>query len=195
MGLDTIRQVILDEAKAEAAHILQGARKAAQERTSAGKGRIDDESERLFRSRTQAIQDGFSRGLIQLKGNAGKEILARRGQIVRSVFAMAREELLSRPPDEYGRLMGRLLERAAGEFAGRVRIHPDDRQVFGTVLSEFNKDRGARGRIMVDEAEPLPVRGGFVFVTQDFEVDQTLETLLRELEQELLPIIAKELFS
>ena len=195
MGFDKIREVILAEAQAEADHILEGAKRAADELLAAASARIDEETERAFRARTQAIDDELNRDLIRFKGSAGKQVLARRGEILRSVFARARGEILGWPPAEYGRLMGRLLEKSCGGTGGRLRIHPDDAPVFEAALSGINRDRGSQELLEIDGGRPLPQRGGFVFVTPEYEVDQTLDTLLRDLEQELLPVIAGELFT
>ena len=195
MGFDKIREVILAEAQAEAAHILEGAKRAAEEHLNTARARIDDEAVRAFRARAQAIDDDFNRTLIQYKGNAGKQVLARRGEILQSVFAMARGEILGWPPEDYGRLMRRLLERAACGTGGRLRIHSEDEAVFEAVLSGINKDRGLQELVEIDKERHLPERGGFVFITPEYEVDQTLATLLRDLEQELLPVIAGELFA
>lgn len=195
MGFNKIREVILAEAQAEAAHILDGAKRAADEHLHAARARIDDEAARAFRARAQAVDDELNRDLIQFKGNAGKQVLARRGEILRSVFTAARREILGWSPEEYGRLMGRLLEKAAAGTGGRVRIHSEDAPVFETVLSGINKDRGMRELVEIDGERRLPERGGFVFITSEYEVDQTLATLLRDLEQDMLPIIAGELFA
>ena len=195
MGFNKIREVILAEAQAEAAHILEGARRAADEHLGAARARIDDETERTFRARVQAIDDELNRALIQFKGNAGKQVLARRGEILQSVFTRARNEILGWPSEDYGRLMGRLLEKASGGAGGRIRIHPEDASVFETVLPGINKDRDRQGLVEIDRERPLPERGGFVFITSEYEVDQTLATLLRDLEQDMLPVIAGELFA
>jgi len=41
----------------------------------------------------------------------------------------------------------------------------------------------------------LAERGGFVFVSEGFEVDQTLGTLLEDIQRELAPHIAAEMFA
>lgn len=195
MGFDKIRGVILDEAKAEAAHIIEGAKRSAEQHVREACARIDDEMERTYRTRVQAIDDEFNRSQIQFKGNAGKQVLARRGEILHKVFAMARGDLLTMPSSEYGAIMGRLLERSAGKSGGRLRIHPEDTEVFTAILAGMNESRDAADQVVLDGEHPLTERGGFVLVTAEFEIDQTLDTLLRDLEQEMTPVIAGELFA
>jgi len=49
-------------------------------------------------------------------------------------------------------------------------------------------------KITLDRNDWLPKRGGFIFVSADFEVDQTLDTMLQDIEHDMLPAIASELF-
>lgn len=195
MGFDKIREVVLAEAKAEADHILEGAKRAADEQLGAARARIDADAERSFQARVRAIDDELNRALVQFKGSAGKQVLARRGEILKAVFSAARDEILSWPAREYEEFMERLLRKAAGNMGGKLRIHPEDAFVFERVLSSFNKDRNRHEPVVVDDTDPLPKRGGFVFVTKEFEIDRTLATLLLDLEHEMLPVIAGELFS
>ena len=90
--------------------------------------------------------------------------------------------------------MGRLLERAAGDLGGSLRIHPKDSAVFTKILASFNAGREKAKQIVLDESKPLPEQGGFVFVGGTFEVDQTLDALLKDMEYELAPRIAAEVF-
>lgn len=195
MGFDKIREVVLAEAKAEADHILEGAKRAAEEQLGAARARIDAEAERSFQARVRAIDDELNRTLIQFKGSAGKQVLARQGEILRAVFDAARGEILSWPAREYAEFMERLLRKSAGNMGGMLRIHPDDAAVFERVLSSFNRDRNRHELVVVDDTDPLPERGGFVLVTKEFEIDRTLATLLLDLEHEMLPDIAGDLFA
>ena len=90
--------------------------------------------------------------------------------------------------------MQRLIEQAVGQRGGALRVHGEDVAVFIAVADEVNKHRDPDNRLRIDAEQHLPERGGFVFVSTDFEIDQSLRTILNEIEHELLPAIAKELF-
>jgi V/A-type H+-transporting ATPase subunit E len=193
MGLEKIRQAILSEAKAEAKRIIDDANKNRVSFLKSQKEATEQESDRLCKLRMQAIEEEYNRNLIQLKGMAGKQILDKRNALLKSLFEKAKKEILGWPSEEYARVMKRLIEKAGGNQEGKIRLHPADKDVFQKVLSELNEGRGDP-RITLDQSSSLPERGGFIFVTVNFEVDQTLDTMLKDIEHDMLPGIASELF-
>ncbi len=141
----------------------------------------------------QGIEEEYNRKLIHLKGAAGKQILDKRNVLLKSLFEKAKAEILAWPPDRYGRIMRQMIETAAGNLGGRIRVHPEEREAFERILGEMN-ERRRDSPVTLDQTVFLPERGGFVFVSTDFEMDHTLDTMLRQIEYELLPTIASELF-
>jgi vacuolar-type H+-ATPase subunit E/Vma4 len=193
MGLEKIRQAVLVEAKTEATHIIDSAKKTAASLLKSQKGAAEQEHDRHCRLRMQAIEDEVNRKLIQFKGAAGKQVLDKRNALLKSLFENAKMEILTWPPERYARVMGRIIEKVAGGYAGMLRVHAGDKDVFTKVLSKLNEGRGV-ATITLDPSHSLPERGGFIFASADFEVDQTLETILKEIEHDLLPAIAADLF-
>jgi len=193
MGLEKIRHAVLSEAKAEATHIIESARKKNSDFLTSQKKAAEQEFDRLRKFRTQAIEDEYSRKLIQLQGAAGKQILDKRNILLKSLFERAKHEILDWPPAQYAKVMRRLVENAAGKLEGKIRVHPDEKDLFEKILSELNEGRGD-AKITLDRNDWLPKRGGFIFVSADFEVDQTLDTMLQDIEHDMLPAIASELF-
>jgi V/A-type H+/Na+-transporting ATPase subunit E len=193
MGLDRIRQSVLADAKNEAARILESAKRGRVELLRSRKEAAEEESGRLCGLRMQAIEEECNRKLIQLKGAASKQILDKRNALLRSLFDRAKEEILAWPPEKYGRVMRQLIEKTAASAEGKIRVHPEEADLFQKVLFEVNQDRAGE-KIVFDPTAPLTAKGGFIFVSADFEVDQTLDTRLKEVEHELLPSIAADLF-
>ncbi len=193
MGLEKIRQSVLAEARAEAARLIDAANKNNAAFLKSQKETTEQEFDRLCRLRMQAIEEEYNRKLIQLKGAASKRILDKRNILLKSLFERARREVLAWPPEQYARVMERLIENAAGEIEGKIRVHTDEMELFEKVLSGLNRSRG-NAKVTLDRGAPLPERGGFIFVSASFEVDQTLGTMLKDIEHDMLPAIASELF-
>ncbi len=193
MGFEKISRAVLAEAKNEATTIIDGAKKSRGDFLKLKKEAAEQEFDRLCKLRMQAIEEEYNRKLIQIKGAAGKQILDQRNALLRSLFEKAKKEILDWPSEKYARVMGRLMEGAVGSQEGKIRVHREDQDVFRKVLSELNEGRGET-KITLDQSTPLPERGGFIFVGADFEVDQTLDTMLKDIEHDMLPAIASELF-
>jgi V/A-type H+-transporting ATPase subunit E len=194
MALDNIRQAVLETARKEADRILEAARKNAQAKLAAGEEAARQDAARRYQAEARAIDEDNARRLIQYRGGANKRLLELRNARLREVFDDARRQILAWPRDEYAAAMRALLERATADAAGDVRVHPDDRPLFAELIEDLNRGRTDLQQLRLDATNPLPERGGFVFVGIDFEVDQTLGTLLADLEHELSPAIAAELF-
>ena len=193
MGLEKIRESVLAEARAEAARIIDDAKRKNAAVLKSQKEVSELEFDRRCRVRMQAIEEEYSRKLIQLKGTASKQILDKRNILLKSLFEGAKHEILAWPPEQYAKVMGRLIENAGGKIEGRIRVHPGEKDLFEKILSELNESRGG-AKIIVDQTALLPERGGFIFVSASFEVDQTLDTMLKDIEHDMLPAIASVLF-
>lgn len=193
MGLEKIRQTVLTDAQNKGAHIVNTARMQSVALLTSEKDKVSSESERIYKAKETAIQDEYNRLLIAFKGNAGKQILEQRNAVLRGLFKKARQEILAWPEDRYAGVMRSRIEKTAGNSSGRLRIHPDEKVIFACIIADINKDAD-KPQITIDEANALQERGGFIFIGPDFEIDQTLSTILGEIEHELLPDIAAELF-
>jgi len=194
MALDRIQQAVCEAAEAEAKHIVQKADKAAAERVAAEVESARQEAEREYQAATRRIEEDLARQVTQFKGTAAKQLLEQRNARLREVFEGARDQILKWPAQDYAEVMRRLLERASADAGGRVRVHPEDRAAMSGVIERLNGSRAAEGRLVLDDEAPLPRRGGFVFVSSDYDVDQTLDTILSDIEHEMLPEIAGALF-
>lgn len=194
MGLDEIRFAVSATAQAEAERVVHAADKHAAERLDAGKARIAQEAEHRYQMEVRVIEEDFARKMLHFSGVASKQLLDKRNECLNGIFTEARREILSRPAEEYGRIMQRLIERAAENAGGKIRVHREEWGVFAPVLEKVNRGRSPETKLALDEASPLTERGGFIFVAADFEVDQTLGTVLDAIRHEMVPEIAAELF-
>lgn len=194
MGLEKIEQAALGSAHTQAEHIAQAARKAADEKLAAFRDAETQLCERRYQAETRAIEEELGRVLIQQKGAANKKLLEKRNARLASVFARARARILEAPLDEYVAIMRKRLERSAGPGAAHVRVHPDDERTFFALLAEFNKRRPESEALTLAPARPLAQRGGFILVSARYEVDQTLDALMSDVERDLAPEIAAKLF-
>jgi len=194
MGLEKIRHAVLSEARAEATHIIESAKKKNADFLKSQKAAAEQEFERVWKLRKQTIEDEYSRKLIQAQGAASKQVLDKRNVLLNSLFERAAQEILAWDRDRYSKIMRRFIEKVSGSYGGRIRVHPKEKDLFEKVLSQVKEVR-EDAKITLDRSDWLPKPGGFIFVSTDFEVDRTLDTMLNEIEHDLLPAIAADLFS
>jgi vacuolar-type H+-ATPase subunit E/Vma4 len=191
MSLDKIKDAVLKASRTEAEHINAAATKQAKEKLEIQKENLRREFEYQFQARSRLIEEEYARKLAHFQGNAGKEYLEAKNASLRAIFDRARQTVLAWSADEYGRVMKVLLERVARGRKGRIRIHPDDREVFSKLLTGITE--GGEGTAVKIDDGSLSERGGFIFISDDFEVDATIGTILQDIERSLLPEIAEDL--
>ncbi len=194
MSLDTIRDAIVKASEKEASQIVNAARKQADELIASRKEALAEESELLFQGKARAIEEHYNRQVIQFQGRAGKKVLERRNALLRRLFAEARREILAWPYEQYLDAMRRLVTKVTEGSPGRLRVHPEDAGLFKELIQGLNASRPEGAKLEIDDSSALAVRGGFIFVGRGFEVDQTVDTILADIERELLPEIARALF-
>ncbi|MBI4556823.1 MAG: hypothetical protein HY706_04505 [Candidatus Hydrogenedentes bacterium] len=195
MTLENIQQAVLDVAGKEADHVLKAAKAAIEQKVKEQRSAAEHESERRYQAAVRAIDDELARKLIQFKGAAGKQLLEKRNVRLREIFQQAKGEILRWPTDQYAGVMRRHLAEAAGNRGGAVRVHPQDKEVFARLIQDLNRNRSAEAQLCIDHTQSLPEPGGFVFVGLTYEVDRTLSTLLTDLEREMAPEVAADVFA
>lgn len=192
MSLDKIKEAVLRASRTEAEHISAAAEKEAAKKVETEKENLRREFEYQFQARSRLIEEEYSRKLAQHQGAAAKDILEAKNASVRSIFEKANEIILAWSSDEYRGAMQGLLERVAADRGGKVRVHPDDREIFTRILDEMNAGRSGAAALAIDEVS-LKEKGGFLFISDDYEIDSTVRTILANIEQALLPEIARDL--
>lgn len=188
MPLDKINDAVVSAARKEADRLVKAAERAAAEHVEEARRKAAQDAENRYQAELRRIEEEYQRKLTQVTGAGSKELLAAKNERVRQVFDDARRQILAMPEEEYMAIMKRLLQQATQGHSGRVRVHAEEAGRFRKALEQF-KD------VSLDESTPLPERGGFIFMSEKFQVDQTLGTLLTDLEHELAPGVASTLFS
>lgn len=195
MALNEITQAVLDRARKNAELIVKSAQAASEEKVEAWRKNAETEMDKKFQSIKLSIEEEFSRKLIQMQGISNKAVLTKKNELLQQVFAQAKAKILSMPREEYRKVFKRLLEKSVGQSGGALRIHPEDKAVFEEMLAEFNEIRDEKDHVRLLDEQPLPERGGFIFVSDRFQVDQSLSTLLSDVQYESAPEISAALFS
>lgn len=194
MALDAISRSVLEAAQKEADRMLEKARKAADARVKSAREAAEQDGERRCQSAARAVEEECARQVIRARGAHSKELLTVRNARLAEVFAGAKAAVLALPAADYGKMMHGLLRAAATGQGGRVRAHPADAAVFEAVIAEINRSRAGAAPLELDRGRPLAERGGFVLDAGDYQVDQTLGTLLVDIERDMAPEIAAALF-
>lgn len=193
MTFTNIEKSVLEAARHEAEKIVKAAEQAARDRVAREVDAFRHEAEQGQQLAVRAAEESAGRQLLQAKGAQSKQLLEKRNALLAGVFEEAGKRILELPADKYEAVMARRLTRTAGKDGGRLRVHPQDKPVFDKLLAAWNASRSADSRVTIDDGAPLEKRGGFIFVSKAYEVDQTLDAILGDMEYALAPEIGAEI--
>lgn len=194
MPLEEISSAVLHTARTEADHMIKAAEHAAEDKVRRARQAAEQENDRRYQAAVRDIEEEFRRKLTQVSGAGKKELLAEKSRCMQRLFETARQRILALPQEEYLAVMARLVERAAQGSTGRLRVHPEDKALFTRVVQQYKAGHPGAGAVTLDETSPLPERGGFIFMSDTYQVDQTLRTLLSDLEYQIAPAVSAKLF-
>ncbi len=194
MTFTNIETSVLETARHESEKIVKAAEQAARDRTTHEVDAYRREAEQQQQQAIRAAEEGAARRLLQAKGVHAKQVLEHRNALLARVFEEARKRILELPAEKYASVMTRRLTRTTGSDGGRIRVHPREKAVFESILLSWNASRPKESRVTIDEDNPLQERGGFIFVGTAYEVDQTLDAILNDMEYALAPEIGAEMF-
>ncbi len=193
MALDEISKAVLESVQREAELILKSAKKESEEKKKNAQKNAEEKAERFYQLAVRNIDEEMARKSVQVQGQINKEILKEKNIIINQVFQKAKEVILKSAGQDYQQLMEKLLARAIPQgIKGSIRVHKEDLELFRNLVNKWNATHGTV--LTIDDRNCLPSRGGFLFVAEGFQIDQTLDTILSDLQREIVPIVAQRLF-
>lgn len=187
MAITDITNKIIEDAKQEATHILEGAERAAQEKEE----RTRKEKENLTATYTKQIEQILSENEKKNTSVANQEIklhidVAKRTAI-NKVFAEALEDLNALPDKEYAEIIRAYVQNIPKEAEGEIVVSHKREKITASVL----KEEGLTQSLTVSE----DFAGGIRFVSDTFEMNATFEKILTDEQSTLETQVASILFT
>ena len=189
MTLKHIEDHILEQAKAEAAAIMDAARRTSGEIVSAARRKADEEYAAAIARVKEELKTESDRVLAARQAECRMELLKLKSRILDDIFAGAREKLLA--SDAYRRLVREQLRSLAGE-AGQILCRVEDRKTIAAMLSELGREPSRKLPDLAEE--PADIAGGFILRGDAFDLDFSLDSQLEALRTEVRPELIAEAF-
>ncbi len=197
MSAEKIVEKILSDARAEAQRVLEGARAQAAQIREQAEREAQRQRELIL---AQAHQEAQSRRRAQIAAataEARNAVLQAKRALLERVFSQAAERIMTLPANEYKSWLLRLLLKAVETGDEEVILSPGDRQTLGEALvREANAQlvqHGKKGALRLS-LETRNIGRGFILKGKNSEINVTLKTLLRRVQDELEIDVARMLF-
>lgn len=193
MSLEHIKAHILEQAKSEAERLLKAAKEGLELKLSRAKVSLKEEMEGRLAALDQELQEENAHALSELRAQNRLKLLELKNQIIEGIFQRVLKHLLSLSTEEYLALLEGWLNLIELKEKAYLRLSSEDAKRIGQELVErINSTR--KVELLFLDPNPVPIKGGFILKTKNFEIDHSLETFIRRLKEELTPELAKELF-
>ena len=193
MGFDTVRDAVLNRARAEAEVVLAAAREKADAQLAevrAGGERLLATALSEVRTRTSDVRN---RELGRRRAEQRKALLEAKNRRIDEVFAETRKRFLAWPEADRMAVALAWLDAEAADIGGVLRVNPGDREAFAGRLDALNRGRSPEARLTGVEADP-DVAAGARIVGPDFSADCTLDSRLAYWRGEAVAGVAARLF-
>lgn len=224
-GIDRITDRICQDAQAEIDAIRSSAEEEAAKIRAAYQAQADREEKDLVSRGEKNAAEREERLVSVAHMEARKVTLSAKQEQIEEAFRQALDQLCSLPEEAYVEALARLMVEAAQTGREEVIFSPEDRARVGkAAVSRANEllakavapdlqvgdsmvgallnkvatsvSAFAQGTAMLTLSEQTrPIRGGFVMVDQNVEVNCTFETLVRLQKSEISGEVAKILFA
>ena len=184
-GIEKITAKIAQDAQDEERRVREEARAQAQAILDQARTQAEQERDAILARGRRAADERLER----LSSAAGMERrkleLAARQEVLGEAFDLALEKLCALPEEEYVALLTQLVLKASSTGREQLIFSPRDR-------SRIGKQALAGAGMLTLSQETRDIRGGFVLVDGDVEVNCAFETMLA-LEREKLERQAAEM--
>ena len=185
MSIERIRNYIIENARKEAEQIIKTAVEQFRNETESARLSLEKKYQEMLQSDEKRLREDMKRLLGKFKSDCKMELLEVKNKVIDSVLESAISRIQSLPDDEYLALIGKWLAKATDNLEGELFVSVADlKRIPSNFIDDLNRSRKAKvclSKIAVD------VKGGFILKTRNYEIDYTLDTVVKNLRTALIP--------
>jgi vacuolar-type H+-ATPase subunit E/Vma4 len=184
MTLERIESHITEKAQAEADALAEKTREECDAVVAEAKAEADDEYETAVARLKADLANDYEQAVGKVESDHRRALLAARTRILDEVFEKATTKL--REHSSYAAIVKKNLSELAG-LDGRIRCRAEDKDAIAKMAAEL-KDMPP----VADE--PVAIAGGFVFESEKFDLDYSLDTQIETFREAALTDLLNEAF-
>ncbi len=180
MGLEEVKEEILNSARNNSSDVIEEAKKEAQQIIIKAKTRVNEYKKKLEDDKSKLIENLEKMKVAQARSEAKKLVLEKKKEIIEGVFEQIKQKLAALNDSERKKYIQKLIEKAKDEIEiATVYCNKKDKRL----LQDFKcEEASIIGGIMVENKN------------KSVRVDYSFETLLSNIKESSLQEIAKILF-
>jgi vacuolar-type H+-ATPase subunit E/Vma4 len=192
-AVEQIQKAVVEEAKAEAAHILREAQDQLQRLLEDARRDEERKAEARLQEGRARLEQNLLREVARAQREARLACLDARNRVLECIFSRAMDEALQLPPARYREILRRWLGELETSAGGDILPAARDAEALAGLIGEMNPSRDEGSRLTLSREMSRFLRG-FIFSTPRYEVTKSLEAWMEEQKRSMAPWLEKELF-
>jgi len=189
MSIERIRDHIIKNAQKEAEQVINTAKEHLHKKVNEAKLSIEKEYETMLLDEEKRLKEDMQNALITLGSNYKMSLLEIKNNIIDNVMQDAINHIQSLSDNEYLVLIRSWIGNIADGTGGELLVNARDlKRITGAFIDDINKERKEK---IVLGVRLLDIKGGFILKTQYYEIDYTLDSIIKNLRTALTPELNK----
>ena len=187
MALEDIKKAVLAEAKSEADKIRSEGKVQVDELKKNWEKKLDAKVIDIIAIANKKAQTKIQQTTFKLKATTQTEILKKKQDTIGKVYSKVVSKLTEMPDQDYIDLMEKLI-KLLPDLSGEIISVKGKESLLGKALSKSGK----KVKIVKDS---ISGNGGFVFISDKVEIDNTFKALVENAKDKTALAVAEILFS
>lgn len=189
MSIERIKNYLTENAQKEADLIVKTAGKHVEEQIEAAKLSLKKHYQEMFFHEKELLVKNMEKTLVLLKKEYSMSLLEVKNNVIEGVLARAISGIQSLSDEEYLALIRKWLTKIPNHLEGQLFINENDlKKITVEFVNSINETR--KERVFLNK-NPIDIKGGFIFKTENCEIDYTLDTIVKNLRKTVTPQLGK----
>lgn len=188
---------IMEAARKEAAEIAAQSREEAQRLTTDYRKETTEKVNAIREEYRHQGEEEARRLLREAELETKLRLLQAKQELIHDAFEQALTTLAEMPEAEKSALYKDLLLKAVETGEEMIAVSAAEKALWQKIIPQVNKElvkNGRSGNLQL-RPEPAALRGGFLLISSNYEVNASLESIVADLEERFFPEVAGILFS
>ncbi len=185
MSIERIRNYILENAQKEADLIIKKAEEQFLAEVHKARLSLEKQYQEKLQGDEKRLEDEMKLAINTLKNDYRMKILEMKNGLIDDILARAIHHIQSLSDSDYLSLLKRWMGNIPSHLEGQIFVNERDlNRVAGDFVHDINKDRKIR---IIVSTKTIGIKGGFILKTRNYEIDYSLETMVKNLRPKLIP--------
>lgn len=196
-GIDSILSHIMNDAEEERQKILDDARNKAREIIDESNRKADAIKKELYEKASEKAENQMKRKISMAELDFRKEILSAKQKFINDAFENALIRLRNMDREKYKEYLRNAIIEAVDKGNEEIIVNSSDRDIISTEfldsVNAFLKTRGINSNVVLSN-DTADISGGFIIKSANVEIDNSFDTLIKKLRDDLEIQVAQILF-